>query len=64
MMVIMPAPDAARTPLWESSSARQRAGSTPSRSAGFRKGVGIWLAAHIVALRNDSFGIGRANHTQ
>ncbi len=30
----------ARTPLWESSSARHKGGSTPSRSAAFRKGSG------------------------
>src|SRR6266436_3648667 len=40
MTVIMPADDADRTPLCESSSARHKCGSTPSRSAALRKGSG------------------------
>ena len=43
MTAIMPAADADRTPLWESSSARQSAGATPSRSAALRKGSGAGL---------------------
>jgi len=39
-IVIMPADDADRTPLCESSSARHKCGSTPSRSAAFKKGSG------------------------
>jgi len=36
MMVIIPADDAARTPLWLSSSARQSCGAKPRASAAFR----------------------------
>ena len=43
MTVIIPAADAARTPLWESSRARQSSGATPSCSAAFRKGSGAGL---------------------
>jgi transposase len=43
MTVIMPAAAADRTPLCESSSARQSAGATPSRSAALRKGSGAGL---------------------
>ncbi len=46
MIVIMPAADAARTPLWESSKARQSSGATPNYAAAFRKGsgAGLWRA--------------------
>jgi hypothetical protein len=41
--VIIPAADADRTPLWESSRARQRAGSIPRCSAAFKNGSGAGL---------------------
>ena len=44
-VTIMPAADAERTPLWESSRARQSAGSTPSRLAAVRNGSGAGLLA-------------------
>ena len=43
MTVIMPAAAAARTPLWESSRARQSSGATPSSPAAFRNGSGAGL---------------------
>ena len=43
MIVIMPAAEAARTPMWESSRARQSDGATPSSPAAFRNGSGSGL---------------------
>jgi hypothetical protein len=45
IIVVIPADDADRTPLCESSRAQHRAGSTPSSSAAFRNGSGAGLLA-------------------
>ena len=54
MIVIMPAADADRTPLCESSSARQSAGATPQPLGRLEEGIGRGLAVGIVAVRHHA----------
>src|SRR2546430_5427852 len=49
MIVIMPADDADRTPLWESSNSKHRRGPL----GGFKKGIGRGLSPLVVALSDD-----------
>ena len=51
--VCMPAAWAARTPEWESSRARQSAGSTPSRRAAVEVGFGVRLGVYRLVAGDD-----------